>query len=383
MKIINVSKRSLTIIAVLVPLLGLLAYVALRSGPLAPVGVTVVSVKNKALRPAIFGVGHVEAQTAHRIGPTAPGRLLRLNVDVGDEVKQGQLLGEMDAVDNDDRLRSQEAAVRRSAAMIAEAEARYGHANAQATRYEKLYAEKASSEEMLLARRQDLQVAKAQLAAAREEQAKATSDLQALRSHRASLRLTSPINGIVTMREAEPGTAVVSGQSVVEVIDPKSLWINTRFDQVSVYGLAVGQPAHIALRSRRGQMLEGRVRRTEWRADSVTEEALAKISLNDVPQQLPPIGERAEVTVYLPALPEGPVIPNAAVQRQGKQVGVWVAQGDRVQFLPIKLGRVDLEGNVQVLDGLKLDDMVVLYSEKSLSEQSRIHIAEHLPGVPS
>ena len=60
MKIINVSKRSLTIIAVLVPLLGLLAYVALRSGPLAPVGVTVVSVKNKALRPAIFGVGHVE-----------------------------------------------------------------------------------------------------------------------------------------------------------------------------------------------------------------------------------------------------------------------------------------------------------------------------------
>ena len=381
MNSIPISRRTLAILAVLVPLVGLLGYVALRSGPLAPVAVTVVKVEEKALRPAVFGVGNVEARQVHRIGPTAPGRLLRLSAEVGDTVKVGQLLGEMDPVDNDDRLRSQEAVVRRAAAMSEDATARHTHAATQARRYEQLFAEKATSEELLAARRQDLQLATALHSAAREDQARAQSDLQALRSQRASLRLVSPVNGVITSREVEPGTTVVAGQAVIEVIDPKTLWINTRFDQVSAGGLAAAQPAQIALRSRRSPPLDGQVQRTELRADAVTEELLAKISFKALPDPLPPIGERAEVTVYLPELPKGPVIPNAAVQRQGKQVGVWVANGERVGFIPVKLGRADLSGHVQVLDGLKAGDAIVLFSEQALNERSRVHVVERLTGA--
>ena len=381
MNSIPISRRTLAIAAVLAPLVGLLGYVALRSGPLAPVAVTVVKVEEKALRPAVFGVGNVEARQVHRIGPTAPGRLLRLSAEVGDTVKVGQLLGEMDPVDNDDRLRSQEAVVRRAAAMSEDATARHTHAATQARRYEQLFAEKATSEELLAARRQDLQLATALHSAAREDQARAQSDLQALRSQRASLRLVSPVNGVITSREVEPGTTVVAGQAVIEVIDPKTLWINTRFDQVSAGGLTAAQPAQIALRSRRSQPLDGQVQRTELRADAVTEELLAKISFKALPEPLPPIGERAEVTVYLPELPRGPVIPNAAVQRQGKQVGVWVANGERVGFIPVKLGRADLSGHVQVLDGLKAGDAIVLFSEQALNERSRVHVVERLTGA--
>ena len=381
MNSIPISRRTLAILAVLVPLVGLLGYVALRSGPLAPVAVTVVKVEERALRPAVFGVGNVEARQVHRIGPTAPGRLLRLSAEVGDTVKVGQLLGEMDPVDNDDRLRSQEAVVRRAAAMSEDATARHTHAATQARRYEQLFAEKATSEELLAARRQDLQLATALHSAAREDQARAQSDLQALRSQRASLRLVSPVNGVITSREVEPGTTVVAGQAVIEVIDPKTLWINTRFDQVSAGGLAAAQPAQIALRSRRSPPLDGQVQRTELRADAVTEELLAKISFKALPDPLPPIGERAEVTVYLPELPKGPVIPNAAVQRQGKQVGVWVANGERVGFIPVKLGRADLSGHVQVLDGLKAGDAIVLFSEQALNERSRVHVVERLTGA--
>jgi RND family efflux transporter MFP subunit len=381
MNSIPISRRTLAIVAVLVPLVGLLGYVALRSGPLAPVAVTVVKVEERALRPAVFGVGNVEARQVHRIGPTAPGRLLRLSAEVGDTVKVGQLLGEMDPVDNDDRLRSQEAVVRRAAAMSEDATARHTHAATQARRYEQLFAEKATSEELLAARRQDLQLATALHSAAREDQARAQSDLQALRSQRASLRLVAPVNGVITSREVEPGTTVVAGQAVIEVIDPKTLWINTRFDQVSAGGLTAAQPAQIALRSRRSQPLDGQVQRTELRADAVTEELLAKISFKALPEPLPPIGERAEVTVYLPELSKGPVIPNAAVQRQGKQVGVWVAYGERVGFIPVKLGRADLSGHVQVLDGLKAGDAIVLFSEKALSERSRVSVVERLTGA--
>ena len=383
MNSIRVSRRTLAIVAVLVPLAGLLGYVALRSGPLAPVAVTVVKVEDRALHPAIYGVGNVEARQVHRIGPTSPGRLLRLNAEVGDTVKVGQLLGEMDPVDNDDRLRSQEALVRRTAAMLEDATSRHAHAATQVRRYDQLFAEKATSEELLAARNQDLQLATALRAAAREDQARSQSDLQAMRSQRASLRLVSPINGVVTTREIEPGTTVVAGQAVIEVIDPKTLWINTRFDQVSAGGLKSAQPAQIVLRSRRGQAIDGQVQRTELRADAVTEELLAKVSFNALPEPLPPIGERAEVTVYLPELPVGPVIPNAAVQRRGRQVGVWVARGERVAFIPVTLGRADLNGYVQVLGGLKTGDAIVLFSEKALNERSRINIVERLAGVAS
>ncbi len=375
------SRRTLAIVAVLLPLAALLGYVALRSGPLAPVAVTLVQVEQRALRPALFGVGTVEARQVHRIGPVAPGRLLRLGVEVGDSVTAGQVLGEMDPIDSDDRLRSQQALVQRSAATLADAAARHAHAQTQARRYEQLYAEGATSEELLTARRQDLALAGAALAAVREDQVRAQSDLQALRTQRASLRLVSPVNGVVTARDAEPGTTVVAGQSVVEVVDPKSLWISARFDQVSAGGLAAAQPARVALRSRRGQVIEAQVQRTELRADAVTEELLAKVSFSATPQPLPPIGERAEVTVDLPALPVGPVIPNAAVHRVAGRTGVWIVQGDGLSFLPIKPGRTDLDGHVQVLDGLKVGDTLVLHSEKALEASARIHVVERIPGV--
>ena len=66
-----------------------------------------------------------------------------------------------------------------------------------------------------------------------------------------------------------------------------------------------GAAGRVALRSHRGQVLDGQVLRTELRADAVTEELLAKVSFKAVPQPLPPIGERAEVTVDLPAPARG------------------------------------------------------------------------------
>lgn len=380
---ISVTRRTLSIVAVLVPLAVLLGYVAMRSGPLAPVAVTVVAVESHSLRPALFGVGNVEARQLHRIGPTAPGRLLSLTVDVGDTVAAGQVLGEIDPVDSDDRVRSQEALVQRTTAMLADASARHVHADAQARRYEQLFADKFVSEELRAARRQDLQIAAAALAAAREDQARARSDLRALRAQRSRLHLTAPVDGIVTAREVEPGTTAVAGQTVVEVVDPESLWINARFDQVSAGGLAAAQPARVVLRSRRGQILAGQVLRTELRADAVTEELLAKVVFRDAPQPLPPIGERAEVTVDLPPLPEGPVISNAAVQRLGNRIGVWTTRGDSLVFVPVRLGRADLDGRVQVLEGLKVGDAIVLYSEKPLTARSRVHVVDRLAGNAS
>jgi len=381
MKSLHLQARTLALLAVIIPLFALFIYVGMRSGPLAPVTVTVASVESRTVTPGLFGIGTVEARYTYKIGPTFSGRVKRLEVHVGEQVKAGQILGEMDPVDLDDRVRSQQSALKRAEAILREAIARQIYAKTQAQRYEKLLIARTISEEIATTKRQELQIADAALSAARQDIVRTRSDREALVAQRINLRLIATVDGVVTERNADPGTTIVAGQAVVEVIDPKSLWVNVRFDQISASGLAGGLPARIVLRSRGDQTLDGRVLRVEPKADAVTEETLAKVTFENQPEPLPPVGELAEVTVDLPTLAAAPVIPNAAVQREGDNVGVWqIVDGD-LRFSPVKLGASDLDGYVQVREGLKNGDQVVIYSEKALTARSRIHVVDHIPGT--
>jgi multidrug efflux pump subunit AcrA (membrane-fusion protein) len=147
MKFPNIKKRTGGLIGVLALLLALFIYVAVRSGPFAAVPVTVTTVENRAITPALFGIGTVEARYTYKIGPTAAGRVKQVTVNAGDRVRAGQLLGEMDPVDLDERILSQEAQLKRAAAAVLSAEAQFrdlearkSYAEAQARRYEKLFA---------------------------------------------------------------------------------------------------------------------------------------------------------------------------------------------------------------------------------------------------
>ena len=374
--------RTLALIAAIVPLLILFIYVGLRSGPLAPVAVTVTSVTSEAVSPALFGIGTVEARHTHKIGPIFAGRIQRLDVQVGDQVKAGQVLGEMDPVDLEDRGRSLEAAVRRAEAVLREAEARHAFASTQAQRYDELYASHSVREELRGTKRQELQIAAAARAVAQAEVVRVRSDREGLGVQQGSLRLVAPVDGLVVAREADPGTTVVAGQAVVEIIDPSSLWMNVRFDQISAAGLRRDLPAQIVLSSRSGQPLKGHVLRVEPKADAVTEETLAKVVFDTQPESLPPLGELAEVTVNLPALPAAPTVANAALRRLGEQTGVWKLVDGDLQFVPVKLGASDLNGRVQVREGVAVGDQVVTYSEKTLTAKSRIKVVDHIAGAP-
>jgi HlyD family secretion protein len=381
MKLLTLQRRTLALVAVILPLLVFFVYVALRSGPLAPVAVTVIRVESQQVTPALFGIGTVQARYTYKLGPTIPGRLKRLDVHVGDEVKAGQALGEMDPVDLDERIRGQQAAIKAAEATVKQAEAKQVYARIQARRYEQLLHVRGTSEEMVAAKLQDLAVADTSLSAAREDVSRMRAERDALTAQRGNLRLLAPVAGLVVARNIDPGTTVVAGQIVVEVIDSTSLWVDTRFDQISAEGLASSLPAQIRLRSQQNQEVPGRVLRVDPLADAVTEETLAKIVFDQIPQPLPPIGELAEVTVRLPELPSAPTIPNAAIREVGSRRGVWKLDNGKHIFAPVVLGRSDLNGHVQVKQGLVAGDTIVVYSEKALGPKSRIHIVDHIPGV--
>ncbi len=381
MKRLPLQRRTLTLLAVLLPIAALFVYVILRSGPLAPVAVTVVDVAEQPIAPALFGIGTVEARYTYRVGPTYAGRVKRVDVQVGDRVRAGQLLGEMDPVDLDERIRAQDAAARRAQSQLREADARQHYAQTQAHRYERLLPTHVISEEVVATKRQESQIADAARNGAREELARAQADRAALVAQRDNLQLLAPVDGLVTVRHADPGTTVVAGQAVVDVVDPHSLWINVRFDQLGAQGLAAQLPARVVLRSRSGVTLPGQVLRVEPMADAITEETLAKVTFDTPPQPLPPLGELAEVTVALPAEPSAPTIPNAAIQHVNGALGVWQLADDGLHFTGVEPGAADLDGNVQIRNGLKRGDRVVVYSEKALSAHSRIHVVKRLAGA--
>lgn len=383
MKFLRLQRRTVALVAILAPLLLLFIYVALRSGPLASVAVTVSTVESRPIAPALAGIGTVQARFIYKIGPTVAGRVKQLDVDVGDTVKVGQVLGEMDEVDLEARIRAQQAAIKRAEAVLLQDQAKESFAKTQAARYEKLLAERGVSEETVVIKRQEFSVAKAVLLASQEEAVRLRSELEALQAQRQNLKLIAPVAGLVVARDVNPGTTVVAGQAVIELIDITELWVDTRFDQISAEGLEVGLPAEIVLRSRRSQPVAGQVLRIEPRADAITEEMLAKVIFNAPPEPLPPLGELAEVTVKLDALPAAPTIPNAAIRTVNGKRGVWklTESGSGLIFTPIVLGRSNLDGAIQVLEGLSVGDQIVLYSEKTLSAKSRIHIVERLSEV--
>ncbi len=380
------------LLAVLVPLVVLLIWVAIRSGPLAPVKVTTTEVGERAVAPALFGIGTVEARYLHRIGPTAPGRVSSMEVDVGDRVEAGQLLALIDPIDLDQRIAAASGSTARSAALeqaaasqVADAGARLALARSEAARGEELFRGGWLTRAALDQRRQALAAAEAGLAAAQANRTAAVQDRgrtgaerAALQEQKANLRLIAPKAGLVVRRLAEPGTTVVAGQAIVEIVDPAELWINARFDQTRAGGITAGLPAHIVLRSRIGAPLRGSVLRVEPMADAVTEEVLAKVTF-DAGAALPPIGELAEVTISLPARRRTLALPNAAVHRDGGELGVWALRDGDLEFVAVRLGVEDAEGWVQVLYGLKQGDQVVLHSVRPLKASSRITVVDKLP----
>jgi HlyD family secretion protein len=376
-----------------VALLGAIAWVMVRNGPLAPVKVTVAAVQTGTVQPAAFGIGTVEARRAWMIGPTTAGRVLRVHVDVGDVVQAGELLAEMDTVDLAQRLAALEAsgARARSAhaaaqAQVQDAQARLALARSNLSRNEDLARQQFISAGALENRQQELassiaavQAAQANAQAAAQDVQRWSAEQAALAQQRSHVRLLAPAAALVSTREAEPGSTVVAGQAVLRLIDPSSLWIKTRIDQGRAAGLAMGQAAQVVLRSQGHAPIAATVARLEPLADAVTEERLVQIALTQPPASLA-VGEMAEVTVQLPPSSSGWIVPNAALQRHQGDVGVWRLNAAHApEWLPVRVLVGNLDGAVRVeAAALRTDDRLITHSQKPLQAGMRVQVVDAL-----
>ena len=359
----DISRRKLLIFVTLFGLLILFAYIVFSTGPLSPIKVTTVKISSQSLTPTLFGVGTVEARRSYLMGPVIAGRVLKVHVDVGHSVKEGQLLAEMDSIDLNERMVAVQAQAN-------DAKARMVLASETARRYVELGKKNFISPIVVEGKIQELDSAKAIVQ-------KTNADLAGLKQQELNLKLKAPIDGIITSRDAEPGSTVIAGQAVLKMIDPTSLWIKTRFDQGKSMGLAVGLNANIILRSNPHHSISGKVVRVEMLSDSVAEERIAQIEMTNTPKSIS-IGEMAEVTLQLAPSESTLSLPNVSIKQKGSATGVWLLQNGKPQFAPVQIGQTGLNGQVAILSGLKSGDEVILYSDTEIKEGIRIKVVDSL-----
>lgn len=369
----------------LAALVGGLALFALTRGPLAPVAVQTAPAVERDLAPQVFGIGTVEARREYAVGPTQPGRVLRMHADHGDRVAAGALLAEIDPVDLGERAAAAQAAAERARLAITVAEAQLGEARsreelavANVERYRALARTNFVSTEAVQARQSEANVAHAGveaaaagLAAALRDAERARREQAALARQLASLKLVSPADAVVVAREAEPGNAVAAGQAVLRLVTPESLWVQARIDQARTGGIAVGQHAEIVLRSRPHERYAGRVARIEIVGDAVTEERIVDVEFLDPPATLA-LHELAEVTIRQAPVRGALAVPTAAVRAVDGIAGVWRIVEGRAQFQPVAIGARTLDGFTQVHSGLARGDEVIVHSSAQLAAELRV-----------
>ena len=365
----------------------LLGWLVMSQGPLAPTKVTVASVAQGTLVASTFGIGTVEARRSYALGPTLASRVAKVLVDQGDVVRAGQLLAELDPVDLEERVASGRLAaeragstIRAAEAQLAETQSRAQVAVSAARRSADLRAQGFVSQEATDTKGHEANAAKAavdaaaaQLAVAQRDRDRALTDVAGVGKLRAQARLVSPVDGVVSARLVEPGTTLVAGQAVLQVIDPASLWIKARIDQGQAGAVRVGQPAEVVLRSDTKRVYAGKVERVDWVSDAVTEERIVNVGFAERPTGMS-VGELVEVTIRTADFANVRSVPAAAVKRVDRQEGIWQVSAGRVVFRPVKLGITTLDGRTQVVDGLNIGDEVVVHSERTLQADGKVKI---------
>ncbi len=363
-----------------------------------PPAVTVATVTNRDVVPAIQGVGTVEAKVVVNVSSKVTGRVVSVLVDQGDTIRAGQTLVRLDAAQYAADVDRGEANVRTAEAQlrdllagprpqeIEQLRARLASASATRTlaerdfqRNQQLFARELIATQDLDRARQAYDVATAaerdarhgldlalenwarkdQIDAARAQLQAGQSALALSHANLAETIIASPLDGYVVSRDLEAGGIVNPGMPIFKIADSRTAWATVYVDARDTAALAIGHRADITFRSLPGRAFPGRVARIQREGDRVTEQLAIDVAFIERPPRLT-LGEQVEATIRPPVRHGVSALPLAAMVRRPDGPGALVVKDGHIHFQAARLGIVDPAGWAEILDGLHPGDDVVL-----------------------
>jgi len=372
------SRGRLTLFAVVALLLiTVVGAAAWRFALAADVPVTVAAPGAIAVR--VVGPGAVQARTSVTLSARINATVRLVFADVGDSVREGQLLATLDDRDLSARrgvVSGQQEALLRGVegarAALIKAQAELELARGRQRRDIELMRQGFVSQAVVDVSNAALDGAAASVDAARATLSARDADVRTLSQEAryadvvlSYARIVAPIDGIVVLRLGEPGNSVVPGTALLKVVDPRSLWVATRVDESVVGRIQPGQHASIRLRS--GEVLPGKVARIGRQSDASTRELDVHVAFDAVPQRFA-IDQEAEVSIVV-GEDRGMLVPLSALTRNpAGHAGLLVVDGGRTRFQPVETAGADAR-NVLVVRGLTGGESVVAAAEGVNSNQ--------------
>ena len=317
---------------------------------------TTATVETRDIRFTVNAAGDIGPAEQVSVRPEVNGKVDKLAVDVGDIVKQGNLLFSLDDRDLQTEKQSQDKEIERARLQLDQAERNY-------KRSEQLFTGQLISQELFEDTKTQYELAKNAL-----QRAEKALDLVSERLRKT--RIMAPFDCTVLTRPVSVGQAVSgsggfnSGTEVLTIADLNEMVVNAHINQADVTRLKVRQEVLVSVEAVPGLVVTGKVERVAPQATikNNIKGFASRILLRDVDQRIRP-GMTAAVQIPVAAADSVVAVPLAAVfteldpQTQQSERFVFVVKGQNSERRPVKLGVSD-NFYAEILSGLSPGEVV-------------------------
>jgi len=376
------------------------------------VAVQISPVVRKTMTYSLLATGDIIPLMQVDLFPKVSGYLERISVNLGDSVRQGQVIAQIDRSDFLQKVKEIDAKVAQAKANLAELEAgsrpeelrqaeeavrqaqsRFDNARLQRERVEALFKRQVISKKEADIADMEYTVAEAQLAAsqqnlklvregARQEVKEASraklNEMEALLAQEQirlqNTNIVAPFQGEIIRKYVDGGALVSASTPIVNLVHTMTLKIVANVLERDIPLLKPGMKATIRTEAYPEKVFDGRVARVNTGLDLTTRTLQAEIEIPNSSRLLKP-GMFAKVDVVLLEKPEVLAIPsNAVMVVQGDRF-VYVVEGNKAARRPIETG-IEQEHFVEIKEGLKEGDQVVIRGQDAIRENTTLRVVE-------
>ena len=339
--------------------------------PVAPPATAQVSIGNVSL--TVLASGMLEAAELISVGARVSGQVDTLAVSIGQYVKVGELIAQIDFQDQQNEVTMAEAALARVDAQIAAKEAELEQAERAYKRHSSLSERQYSSVERIETAATDVQVHKANLDALRADKLAAEVELSTALIALERTRITAPISGTVVAVVVEQGQTVnanTDAPTIVKLADLSTMLVRAEISEVDVASVQPGQKATFSTLGDSGRIFDAVLREIEpaprqiKESDSIDpEDAIYYVGLLEVGNAdgALRIGMTAQITIERTQVQNVLIVPSAALRGVPGARFVLIhnpATGAATRR-EVKVG-LDNKVDAEIVSGLALGESVVV-----------------------
>lgn len=328
--------------------------------------------------------GTVQAWRETSLYARTSGYLRRWLVDIGDHVKEGQLLAEIETPELDQEIAQARATLAQQEAALAQSRASLELASTNAERYLKLAPTGVTSKQEVDEKSAGKRVAEANVQAAQASVEAVKANLARLSEVKGFARVVAPFSGIITTRTTEVGALVSAGTSAgaalfhLSQVDPVRVFITV--PQSFAPSLTLGAKVPVRIREFRDQVFPGVVTRTAGALDESSRTLLTEVQVPN-PEGTLLTGMYAQVTIDAATIHTPLRVPSSALVSATTGTQVGVVKGGVVHFVPVLI-ETDLGTEVTLASGLLGDEQVITNPSERLMEGLSVAIQEVKVSAP-